>query len=727
MAKDTEKLIRQLSLISFLMAERRPVSALEIKQDVEGYSEMNDDAFARRFYADRAELEGLGISLKVEKPPEGYFEAELYTLPPENFYLPPIQFTDGELAALQTALSLLDGRFAYAEPLRLALQQLSWGHPSPLGSPEQRSVALAVTASAGGRELSQRLAKVETAISRRKTIEFGYYSIERDDQSKRKVDPYHLLYQGGQFYLVGYSYERDDIRVFRLSRIRDKISYASKAEHDFSPPDDFDPWMYANRADWQLGTTQSTARIWISQRIAWLVERDFGRYGELEPVRQSGKQWKAGSLRVPGPGVVFTTEYSGARQLASWVLGLSEHARVLEPAEVLDEVSARLRTLVDRHSGSDFLAERSAKRSRPSAGAVPDTGDGAASDRESQIRPERFARLVALAGILIQAARKRERIKVAEVRERLKLSQEELTEDVNLLNVVNFGGGSYVLYAELQGDEIEIDTEPYSDNFARPPRLLPLEAKALIAAIDLLGNHLPEGSLGSARAKIVAALGDDPAHEGLQIAPTTYDDPELTRTINTAIAENRLLALDYYKENEDEFTKRRVEPYALINGREGWYLFTFDHTREATRHFRLDRIKRATMLEETFEPRDEVDVTADLEGWPRTGTLPTSRVARVWISPERARWERERRRVVEELADGALVVELPFAGVRWLVREILKEAGDAAVLEPEDAREAVLSEARGLLDAIPAKKPPAAKPRSGSAAKAPRRKARAAA
>ena len=68
------------------------------------------------------------------------------------------------------------------------------------------------------------------------------------------------------------------------------------------------------------------------------------------------------------------------------------------------------------------------------------------------------------------------------------------------------------------------------------------------------------------------------------------------------------------------------------------------------------------MLKDTFEPRDEVDPTADLEGWPRTGTLPTSRVARVWISPERARWERERRRVVDELADGALVVELPFAG-----------------------------------------------------------------
>ena len=66
MAKDTEKLIRQLSLISYLMAERRPVTALEIRRDVEGYSGMNEDAFARRFYADRAELESLGIQLTVE-------------------------------------------------------------------------------------------------------------------------------------------------------------------------------------------------------------------------------------------------------------------------------------------------------------------------------------------------------------------------------------------------------------------------------------------------------------------------------------------------------------------------------------------------------------------------------------------------------------------------------------------------------------------------------------
>src|SRR5690242_1694642 len=197
MAKDTEKLIRQLSLISYLMAERRPVTALEIRRDVEGYSGMNEDAFARRFYADRSELESLGIQLSVDKPIEGAGEQETYTLPPENFHLPAIEFSDSELAALQTALTLLDGEFAYAEPFRLALQQLLWGRPSPLAAPEQRSVALGITGSAGGHDVSQRLAKLETAIERCKTVTFEYYTMERDALEARKIDPYQLLFQGG--------------------------------------------------------------------------------------------------------------------------------------------------------------------------------------------------------------------------------------------------------------------------------------------------------------------------------------------------------------------------------------------------------------------------------------------------------------------------------------------------------------------------------------------------
>src|SRR6202050_1032491 len=172
MAKDTEKLIRQLSLISNLRAERRPVTAPEIRRDVEGYSVMNEDAFARRFYADRSELDALGIVLSVEKPADGVVEEENYSLPPENFPLPPIEFTDGELAALNTALQLLDGEFAYAEPLRLALQQTSWGRPRPRTRPEQNTVALGITGSAGGPGVSHGLGQVETGTFGRRTIVF---------------------------------------------------------------------------------------------------------------------------------------------------------------------------------------------------------------------------------------------------------------------------------------------------------------------------------------------------------------------------------------------------------------------------------------------------------------------------------------------------------------------------------------------------------------------------
>ena len=49
MSHDTDKLIRQLSLVAFLMAERRAVTARDIKGNVEGYQEMSDEAFTRRF------------------------------------------------------------------------------------------------------------------------------------------------------------------------------------------------------------------------------------------------------------------------------------------------------------------------------------------------------------------------------------------------------------------------------------------------------------------------------------------------------------------------------------------------------------------------------------------------------------------------------------------------------------------------------------------------------
>jgi proteasome accessory factor BC len=692
MAKDTEKLIRQLSLISYLMAERRPVTAPEIRRDVEGYSVMNEDAFARRFYADRSELEALGIALAVEKPVDGLVEQENYSLPPENFHLPPIAFTDQELAALQTALQLLDGEFAYAEPLRLALQQISWGRPSPLAAPEQSTVALGITGSAGGHDVSHRLAKIETAIFRRKTIVFDYHTMERDEVGARRVDPYQLLYQGAQFYVVGRSHERSAIRVFRLSRIRGKVGYATKAEHDFQRPANFDPRGYANRIPWQYGESVGTAEVWIGQRIAWQIERHFGRYGSMQG---------AGAEADPGDRL-FVTQYANARQLIAWVLGLGENARIVGPPELVSELRDRVSVLIERHSGEPQIAEPTA--GGPVEPAVNGRGDSDRAEEDSNgnrpeaaIRPERFARLVTLASILIEAGRAGRLLRSGDICTALKVSDQELREDISVLNVVNFGAGTYVLYAEIHSDgTIEVDPEPYGDSFARPARLLPVEAKALVAAIDLIGEHIPEGSLATVREKVVGALGEDPVHEGLQFATPGGEDSEIAAEVSRAISTRHLVSFEYYKENEDEFSTRLVEPYALINGREGWYLASFDPTRDNVRHFRLDRIKSAAVTDESFVPRADVDPARDVDGWPRTGEVPASRRAQVWVSPERARWAREERSVSAELADGSVIVELGFAGVDWLVRETLKEAGDAVVLEPEDARAAVRAAAEAI-------------------------------
>jgi predicted DNA-binding transcriptional regulator YafY len=161
------------------------------------------------------------------------------------------------------------------------------------------------------------------------------------------------------------------------------------------------------------------------------------------------------------------------------------------------------------------------------------------------------------------------------------------------------------------------------------------------------------------------------------------------RKVNKAIADRRVLEIHYYKENEDQFTKREVEPYRLANGPEGWYVGCWDLGRDDVRHFRLDRIKEAKLTGRGFEPRPEVESMPGLETWLTEGEVEDAKVARVWVSPDRARWIREERTVIEELADGAVTVELPYAGSAWLIREVLKGAGDLVVLEPEDAREAV--------------------------------------
>src|SRR3979409_230387 len=71
------------------MAERRLLTARDVKSNVEGYSEMSDEAFARRFYSDRAELLALGVPLQSQR--DEFTGEELDTLRSEEEFLPQIE------------------------------------------------------------------------------------------------------------------------------------------------------------------------------------------------------------------------------------------------------------------------------------------------------------------------------------------------------------------------------------------------------------------------------------------------------------------------------------------------------------------------------------------------------------------------------------------------------------------------------------------------------------
>src|ERR687886_1590758 len=241
------------------MAERRPLTARDVKSNVEGYSEMSDEAFARRFYSDRAELLALGVPLQSQR--DEFTGEELYTLRSENYFLEKLELDDDELAALQTALYLLEGKFAYAEPLRLALQNLALGRPGFADAPTEAAESVLVRDPDYSPELASRLAKLEGAISKQRTVKFSYWSIGRDEVSERNVNPYALYNERGKWYVVGSDVDRDAVRTFRVSRIRGEIRFATRRERDFRIPPDFDVAKHLGRPEWQIGDIVGEARI----------------------------------------------------------------------------------------------------------------------------------------------------------------------------------------------------------------------------------------------------------------------------------------------------------------------------------------------------------------------------------------------------------------------------------------------------------------------------------
>src|SRR5881394_2217902 len=632
------------------MAERRALTARD---------EMSDEAFARRFYSDRAELLSLGVPLQSQR--DEFTGEELYTLRSEQYFLPQLELEDEELAALQTAFYLLEGKFAYAEPLRLALQNLALGRPGFSEPRTETASRVEVLDPDYSPETPGRLAKLENAISKQRTVRFEYWSISRDEVSERTLNPYALLPDNGLWYVVGHDLDRKDLRTFRVSRIRGEIRFATRRERDFRTPADFDIEQFRGRPPWQVGDLVGEARIEVRGDTAWWVQRAYGDTGRLEDG-------------------VFVTDFSSLEQLASWVLRQDGRAVPLEPEELRREVATSLRRVRDGHEG---------RAPEPARDAPLRGVDGVPERPAGPVAPERFAVLQSLLASLLAACgeSKEAAIPVAELLERFpSIPADELEEHLSLLNLVNFGGGCYTVYAELRDDAVHVDKELWGDTFRLAPRLTPLEARAIRLALEYVGPMIAADAhtpLSRVRKKLEETFGQ------FELARTpephvATEEVDLVSRLARGMRERKLVEIEYQKEADSEPSTRLVEPYSFGRELPNWYVHTWDRTSDGERSFRLDRMRSATLTKERFEPRPGFAPTK----------LRDARTAKVLYDKAIARWAIERG--ARPLADGSAVRDLPVGSDEWLESEVLSLRGEAVLLEPNELRHSIAARAKAL-------------------------------
>ena len=266
-----------------------------------------------------------------------------------------------------------------------------------------------------------------------------------------------------------------------------------------------------------------------------------------------------------------------------------------------------------------------------------------------------------------------------------------------MLNLVNFGGGCYAVYAEHDGDVVRVEKELYGDVFRRPPKLTPLEARAIHLAMEYVGPtiaaeaHTP---LRRVRKKLEDTFGrfDVAGTPGPRKASA---EETLVRVLSDGVEKRVVVEIEYMKDGDDSPSVRRVEPYTIERELPVWRVHTWDLSVDAPRTFRLDRMRSARPTADRFEARDGFDPSY----------LRDPRVARLLHSPDVARWKLERG--ARALTDGSAIADVPYKTEEWLLSEVLADRGETVVLEPERLRDVVAKRARRLqreLGRVPSKR-----------------------
>ena len=169
-------------------------------------------------------------------------------------------------------------------------------------------------------------------------------------------------------------------------------------------------------------------------------------------------------------------------------------------------------------------------------------------------------------------------------------------------------------------------------------------------------------------------------------------------TVASATLQRRKLWLEYHARSTDEVTERTVSPQRIVHYREAWYLDAWDEGKDALRSFSIDRIRRATVLDERALDVAESDLDEHYSTAYGIFGGKADKIAVLRFTPERARWVADEQWHPQQegtwLADGSYELRIPYRESRELVMDVMRHGARVEVLAPVVLRRDVASELR---------------------------------
>lgn len=238
--------------------------------------------------------------------------------------LPTIPLTKGELFALTLGARMLEAYAGstYALELRSAVARLAERLPEQTWVnlhqvAEERILFRAGAAIDLDPEVWHQL---EQACRTQKTVQMTYYTASRDAVSERQLDPYVLhIYRGTNPYVIGYCHKRQEIRWFRV----DRIKQLTVLGETFVPDPTFDARDHLEMIfQHEAGGIPQPVAIWFDVPTApYIRER---RWHPTQEIQEH-----------PDKSLTLRMVVRGMNDLKRWVLGYGKGARVLEPLELV--------------------------------------------------------------------------------------------------------------------------------------------------------------------------------------------------------------------------------------------------------------------------------------------------------------------------------------------------------------------------------------------------------